>query len=990
MQRINFNRLGNTLFGKVSNSNIQNNTTKTHNILLCDSSGSMEKYWKEISQSWNQNVHRLDGDVKIILFDNNTQIYNGRKLPLNMVISGRTNIINGLNKLKEEIKNNNDKELIRVFFITDGDDDDMSSFESRLQDCMNSYEKSNSTVEVYIFGLSKNAPTSMSQKVRSVIHTGRDSIPTFFWYEDNTSYFYRHNLSQDQINIQQDHIAKEFNDIFDNTKSQKLELLFDCNVVPYEKTNEIYTNEWISVDESELEKLQLSYDLEISNQSNIYDLMEMFKQWINILQFKCLKTKDDEGNKKYAKIIETEMSRLYALYKNLVSNQNDNVGKTYSQRLLQKQSKTIQLQYEQLLKIATEIANGQKLKFLNNIELAKQLKSVYVGKYTEKAFKLHGHTDEEFNKDKNNFIDILRKELPNLEKLNYEERCMITLDNTVDNLKDESFISSLENTETKIDFLQNFGITGNAVLLNINDALLMNPWSARVKSLSTNVPTLSTMAIENYIEEDNSELTQNEKDNYVVSIKSNDKLEKINCVIPLFDENTAATLSPIIRSRLFQSVFTFSIQKSAITLNYDAHLGAMSGLFGYLLNSSLTEYTRSIINKISSTSKIYVDARQSLQNCINTLWSNPSRGVITQVEDEDVKCETITKALLMILVSFKDKTPEQISNTMYHIWKEYIGRLVSNRVDIEKLFSITNQNIFDEIEIPKLDDIYVHEYSLLKSQKHVENVLLDSIKFDRHDEINLKLNYDELKKLCDNSKVGNLTWNGLLQFNEMVGFTIDDDIILQFVVHALINTDSNHRNSNVISLQESNKYINNEMTRLKFIEFRNCVIKHFNNDVKDKYLTRLNEEHLIVIPLSKREIILRANEKGIPVNYFNFDKYYKINPANLLLSNACLAEKCPYYLVPRDDFGNHMDSITQLDNFIPGYHKCIYENKESDIIDIISNIECGKCRPREFKNNSVDIKGDLDLLKRNIKNNITKYNQIENNQYNQNNLELTN
>ena len=57
------------------------------------------------------------------------------------------------------------------------------------------------------------------------------------------------------------------------------------------------------------------------------------------------------------------------------------------------------------------------------------------------------------------------------------------------------------------------------------------------------------------------------------------------------------------------------------------------------------------------------------------LWTNPSRAVVTEIPDEEIKCEYITKLLLMILVTAQDKTQEQIAEVMGHVekiyWKNY-------------------------------------------------------------------------------------------------------------------------------------------------------------------------------------------------------------------------------------------------------------------------------------------------------------------------------
>ena len=109
----------------------------THNILLCDTSGSMSNYWAKVANGWNSLVEKLDGTVTIILFDNNAFIYAGKTLPLYQPKKGGTNIIAGLEELEKEIKKNASKDLIRVFFITDGVDcshNNKKTFETKFNE----------------------------------------------------------------------------------------------------------------------------------------------------------------------------------------------------------------------------------------------------------------------------------------------------------------------------------------------------------------------------------------------------------------------------------------------------------------------------------------------------------------------------------------------------------------------------------------------------------------------------------------------------------------------------------------------------------------------------------------------------------------------------------------------------------------------------------------------------------------------------------------
>ena len=614
------------------------------------------------------------------------------------------------------------------------------------------------------------------------------------------------------------------------------------------------------------------------------------------------------------------------------------------------------------------------MQFMNNIELAKQLKGVYVGKYSEKAFQLKAHSDENFEKDKEEFIKILEKTLPLIQSVKSTESCVITLDNTLDIIKAEGFIETLVNTKSKIEFLQNIGVTGNGVLLNITDASTINPWVTQIKHVSTSCPVLSTVAIEDLIGvvPDSIQLTQQEETNCVVVIQTGSgQIEKLNCIIPLFEKEVAKALAPIIRTNLFQLICTYSIQKSPFTLNHNAHLGGLAGLLGYLLTQPPTEWRKSTINKIKYTTQIYTNSRKLLKQFIEKLWVDPIRTVVSEIPNEEIKCESITKLLLMILVSAKDKTPQQIELVMTHVWKEYIGRIIGTKILLTDLFELTNPEVIgDEIEFPPLDSIYAHGYTVIETKKAIEKTLR-SIKFSHPDTLEFKFNIEKLHNEFNGGSVGNLVWKGLITFTNTLGIDISEENILQFAVHGLIHSGSADRMNQIKSYSDSKSYILNELIGIKFREIKEQKIHQYLRETSERYFEIFAQEHQNIFPMNKQDIINKAEELGIHVNQDTFDDVYKFNPDNGLLSNACASKSCPFYLIPRTDFSAHIERLKNNPDFIHSYHRTIFAQRNKTICKIIDSIKSGEFRPLQYKNTSIEIpriilekySGDIEINK---------------------------
>ena len=919
-----------------------------HNILLCDSSGSMGSYWAKVAQGWNNLVEKLDGSVSLILFSDNAFRYAGKTLPLHMPQSGGTNIIAGLTELEKEIKKYKSHDLIRVYFVTDGEDSNKQTFQTRFDTTMGKYYKPINNVEFYVLGLTGNFPVFISQSIRAKVHTGRATIPNLFWSQNCTEV----------------EIGEEFVNIGKLNKTiSKIQLPINGQLNPFDKpVNTFYTGDWvlIPITQDSIKSTNVVpnwfecegnvHQLTINSSPTFDNLLELFAQWVGMLQTASIKLGPDTNTIKiYSTKTKEKMEQMYQDYINSIPILNG--MKTFTERLANKQIKTKTYQYQAYLKIANDLASGIKLQFIDNIELAKMLKGVYVGKYSQKAFELRSHTDEDFESDKKAFIKVLENTLPALKDIESNEHCVITLDNTLDIIRSEGFIDTLKNTTSKIDFLQNIGVTGNGVLLNITDAATINPWVTQIKNVGKHCAILSTTAVEDLIDNPppNANLTQYEKDSCVVAIQTGGgDMEKINCVIPLFEKKVAEAMAPIIRSRLFQLICTYSIQKSPFTLNHNAHLGALSGLLGHLLTQSKTEWREQTVNKIRHTASIYLN-REGLQKFIEKLWSNPARAVVTEIPDEEIKCESITKLLLMILVSAKDKTQEQIVEVMCHVWKEYIGRIIGNKNQVADWFDFANPDLLsDQMDFPDFESVYEHGYTVAETKKVVEKAIR-TLKFTHPLGLEVKLDIEKLKEEFNGGSVGNLSWKGLKVFTNSIGYDITDENIFQYVVHGLQHSGSADRMSQVNSYQDSREWVINELIGLKISKIREQVIADYKIKASDKYFESFAHEHQTILPMTREAIIFESVEMGINVNEQSFDTVYTFNPDNKLLSNACMAKDCPYYLHPRNDFSAHVERMKANPDFIHSFHRTVYMCKNKPINKIIEDIATGKCRPGQYQ-----------------------------------------
>ena len=933
----------------ISENNLKQQTV--HNILLCDSSGSMSEYWNKVANEWNNLVNTLNGTVSIILFERKVIRLNGKTLPLIQPYCGGTNIIKGLEELNNELIKYQHYDIVRIFFISDGGDTDNSNFETKFYEMINNTKKPFNTCEFYVLGITENFPAFISQTIRNKLHSGRASIPNLFWAQNGSI-----------------DISNEFQLITLNSKNfNKINFVPGGLKTPFSLYQNIfYSGDFILLNINDIEKNTLLF--EINNQKFFAEIitdithqiiLELFQQWVGLLQSKAINEEVVEN----AKILKEYMENMW---NNFLDTQKISFQtKTFSERLLNKQLKTYQYTYQSLLKIVNDLSTGLKLKFMNNIDLAKQLKGVYVSKYSEKNFKLREHTQEDFIKDKTHFIEILTSIKDKLNDVKCDDRCLITLDNTLEIIRHEDFITTLKNCNNKIDFLQNIGITGSGVLLNITDAATINPWVTQIKNVGKLCPVLSTTALEDLLENNNDiELTIEEKEKHIVAIKTgNGSFEKLNSVIPLFNEELSNILSPIVNTNIFQLICTYSIMKSPMTLNYNAHLGALSGLLGYLLDQPNSEWRTNTVSKIKFTSQIYIE-RPLIKKFIETLWSNPARAVITEIPNEDIKCESITKVLLMMLISCKNHSQDEIENVIIHVWKEYIGRTIGNNNDIKLWFKLVNEEEFNSnIKFPEFEEIYEYGYRITEVKKNIEKKI-KNFSLEKPKTIDITLDFEKLEKLWNGGNVGNINLKGLKFFTNTLGFNITDEQILQFVTHSIKYNGSFERMQNELdSFENSRDYIINNLLGLKIKTTIETKIKEYQKLSEKKYFTDFDSQHHTLLPMSKDEILCEAIKLNINVSKNNFNDIYDWNVNNELLCNACMFKECKYYLVPRNDFNGHLERLQSKEDFIHAYHKTINKNRKINLDTIVDYIAQGK-----------ETRGDIKYNKKIV---LEKYDDIE-------------
>lgn len=171
-------------FSLPSNPNVCKSLVSEQNILLLDTSGSMSEFLPTIIDHWNNTFLKSLNNSKVIMFDTRAYILETgeiTEIDHREKSGGRTNIINGLNKLFEIIEpNTNLVQKYNILFITDGHDNCNKDFDNIFKQIMGAYKPSNSIINFYVLGIGIDFPIIISNIIRDVIHNGKTSITPLY------------------------------------------------------------------------------------------------------------------------------------------------------------------------------------------------------------------------------------------------------------------------------------------------------------------------------------------------------------------------------------------------------------------------------------------------------------------------------------------------------------------------------------------------------------------------------------------------------------------------------------------------------------------------------------------------------------------------------------------------------------------------------------------------------------------------------------------
>lgn len=940
------------------------NPSDTFNILMADVSSSMCSFWSHVVEGWTTYIeNKLSGVTKLFVFNQTvTFLRDGTTLLSEDNQGGCTNITKALRTVKDEVEKCT-QSFIQVFIITDGGHSSGSPLpEDVIQEMRSPPGK---TVNVYLLGISSSFPVNYSIDIRSRLHSGSANLPPLYWAKH----------SEEIV----EQMAEIGSDMGSHVKMVLNQEGFKLPGLP--GTQLIHRGEWLYIPKApeELVGLKVSINDEEERkipiatlETTIYTLLDhVFPQWNSVL------IQQHRKKEQVPKEVFGLMDSLFKMNMEKVQKASSDLHTTIKERLMNKEERTLEMRYKTMMNMSRTVIEVEG-KYMDEIELANNIlkSTVSGGKYDTKVLKIRGRGLDDYDKDKEEFFNIYKKQeelIRALPQPQPEDCCRITMSSTLSDLQDQDF--PLLKDEDKFTMMKTFTMSGIPAYAPIRDATKINSWTLSIRQiLVTPFTVLSQRAIEAFAEMEGADkLGSANKD---VKLKADDDTSRFNIVIPIVPAYAAAALKPLVRSNLYAMLTTFSILKDPHIIDYSAHLAAL----GCAWVKSIAEhpppsrpgYITDRLASIVATTELYMD-RKSITHYLEVLGNTPNKALMTEATDptnnQTVKCESLVKPLFLLGMR-KDKfTTPQLTAILGLLLAEFVGRCLSKYKDAE-----ANATPFSDFFAAELSESAKREEWLTKqSQSLIEEFnsscgdLLkkfyapETVKkaFDNFvkgksatlgdrliNNITLTLNMEKVKHLKYIASCGDVTFHTFKAWAQEMGVP-EENILAAYdpsqltvnVCEALSFRSSKERlDRKQRSYSECMEHIRSQVTK----ENEKALLENLKmkeSEVVGQWKTQYMKVHeSLVLPLTLQQVVSQAQTHKIDVTEETFSQVYRYDAKTGLLRNACQIPGCPYYLFPSSKFNQHLAVERAAGKFPHSLHKVSRElNSESvdKVLDLV-------------------------------------------------------
>ena len=884
---------------------------------IIDASGSMGKLWKQLVVQWNTLLEENRGNkIFTITFDTKARANLNDptlKTLLNKHGGGGTTLDEPFLKFqdvwREKIPADHD---IKVIFISDGQDNEQNTLDSRLSKLKRVND--NQQVTFMCLGILAEFPTFVSMKLREIYHNGDPTCPSVFLIEY---------LSEKAL-------FNKFQSLRTFLRSRKMVKVEPSQIlIPWESCVDEMPEgtKFCSEDDRIIlpnEEVVLEFD---SKKITSYNISDLFRNWTLRLQLDILNSKVDKKRaEEYGMSSLNLMKEMVEDYKgvtgiDLLSENEAKDGVNFLNRVQANQSRYERLKIQGFIETMRKISTGQMISNEDEYEAAKQLGlGTIIGKHKQKIFALKTMNTQAYAAVIQDFLKVSKKLI--ISEGVPGDRSFNILESQRDIFLDTTLCDGVQLIEDPYTMVECFPLVGQCLEVKRGIECANDIWKISVKC----IPKIHSIGDSMVIVRNNNMA--------VLSAGEGKPAEKINCILPLFGKEDK-DMTGLINSRLFQHLVGFSFTEQIDGINPEAYFAALTSLFMYIVTNEQTDYEIKLLEKIFCTLDIlYQDQGGYVKFYLDSLSFNVDLAT-SPFHDSLNKngYKSLSQCLLGVYFLLKKKSidEEEAEEIMQRIFVEYF----SDRVKKEKLSAFFT---FGEVE-KNLDNV-LKEFEGVKilskffTLKRLRKFLSGDLKKE-FDKLISKEGQKKASLILNTSNLGSdrketMSYEKLVAVSKFMGLSVTSHKhLFGYLVHSSKNPQEVIRQRELVSFDfdENTNYVKQNIESVTEANVSNKVIHQIKLKLPEIYLEAYRDAHFEILPLSQDKLRSECKRLCIQASSLKYD------PSSGFVSNACLAPKCPHYLQAHGPIRNHMSG---WQGEIPHrFHAIVKSKMNSPVDDII-------------------------------------------------------
>lgn len=905
-------------------------------IFLVDSSGSMNYIWSNVARGVNA-ICDARPNTHILKWAGRGTIRRGKLLEDATAcravdrrqgegVGHGTNITAAaeiLQKFLEELAAERRQNTL-IVFVSDGQGDTYQ-LDEVCQSIRKSMDAAHLKLEMTTLGIGAGFPTHIAMSIRNALHSGRESLPLVSVVLEPTEFqealdglgeFIAPRLIQIEIADPTEVRVAPWSDF---TKSVQLGVTVmlpaETNVLrlgPHARSGVIGSGKTLSV----------VVDTEPWTEA---DLVSFAKQLIWQLQAMSLQgTVPVDLVKQRARsaleIVTCAAGEVEAVEatESRDATADSNVKKSVFDRVARKKTRKSRFMLQALRKELRTLVEGSTLDSLSDAELKIRLTiGTMEGKFHERAMAFKGLTGDEFQERVREFVTLLRdkEKLAAITALaDVEEdaglRSAFSLECNADIWAQEQLAEALEKLKTQYALVECLPLVGLAVNVRRSSASMINPWACSISHLSALTPVLDSLSL--LTMDGGAAATDRQGVKAFLNTGEGDN-ETVNAICSVVcSQEHAAAARPFLTSRLYQVLHTNNTCANVDTSDASSHPALLAAVVCYFLD----QHYRGVAKDSTWIKLVLISLRslyphlgvKSERGFVSALIKESKLAVVTENPGISSKCQSISKPIALCL-SWKDKIPENARPCIFSdIVKEWVGRAVGGRRNIDDWFSVTaiqtgvlESESGKEVSAKSIAsgmDV-VKFYTTVDALKALPKVVptlrvkahFDSLVFDKH---------DLLKNEC---RDGGVSFQTLVQFGRLfLGkkdavdstiITVDD--LKRYVIHAIRYNSSFDRSQQEVETTWTDSIVTARMVRDIKRGVADALKEEIRTEVKSSWISEMGETHLggQTHPMSLAAIMHARKARGMPAASEQ-ELGYRADVG--FCRNVCMCSTCPYFL----------------------------------------------------------------------------------------------